>query len=351
MKKKIVIIVGLLLVGFLGWFAFNLISKKGKSDEKIANFNFEIKDTTSITKIIISEPNGVVFELNNDGKTWTGKNGECVQPVLVSNILTACYNIRFKGYIPDNGVKTVANQINTLAIKVEFFQDGEWTKTWYVGSATPDHLGTYMQVETASQGKSDLPVIMEMHGMNGFLTPRFFADPRKWACTGIFSYEKEAISKVKVDFTGSMKQQSFSVIKNGKEYDIFLNNQKIEGVPLQNIQRYLVAFRRINFMNPNYELTNRQIDSVKRATPFCSLSITDNKGATKKVKCFRRKSESGEEQVDDFGMKSKYDINTFWCLTPDGEIVKAQYFVFNPIIMGHIYFGSRSYQYNSSNSK
>ena len=86
MKKKIILIIGLLLVGFLGWFAYNLISKKGKSDEKIANFNFEIKDTTSITKIIISEPNGMVFELNNDGKIWTGKNGECVQPILVSNI-------------------------------------------------------------------------------------------------------------------------------------------------------------------------------------------------------------------------------------------------------------------------
>lgn len=342
MKKKIVLIAGLLVVLFLGWYAFDLMSKKGKSDEKIANFNFEIKDTSSITKIIISEPNGMVFELNNDGKTWTGKNGECVQPILVSNILKACYNIRFKGYIPDNGLKTVSNQINTLSIKVEFFQDGEWTKTWYVGTATPDHLGTYMQVETASQGKSDLPVIMEMHGMNGFLTPRFFADPRKWACTGIFSYEKEEISQVKVDFTGKLKTQSFSLSKKGKEYEIIANNQKIEGVPLANIQKYLVAFRRINFMNPNYELTNRQIDSVKRSTPFCSIAITDKKGKTKKVKCFRRKSESGEEEVDDFGMKSKYDINTFWCLTPEGEIVKAQYFVFNPIMMGHIYFGYKA---------
>ncbi len=339
MKRKIILLVGLILLGFLGWYAYNLISKKGKSDTKIANFNFEIKDTTSITKIIITEPNGMVFELNRKGKNWVGKNDQCVQPVLVSNILEACYTIRFKGYIADNGLKLVKNQLATLSFKVEIHQNGEWSKTWYVGTATPDHLGTFMQVETASQGKSDLPVIMELHGMNGFITPRFFSDPRKWACTGIFSYEKEDISSVDVRFTNELKSQSFLLTKNDKNYKIVRNGQEMPNIPIQNVQRYLVGFRKINFTNPNYELTNRQLDSIKKATPFCSISIKNKKGETKKVRCFRRKSESGEAEVDDFGMLSKYDINNFWCEMPNGEIVKAQYFVFNKIMMGNIYFG------------
>ena len=42
--------------------------------------------------------------------------------------------------------------------------------------------------------------------------------------------------------------------------------------------------------------------------------------------------------VDDFGNRVAHDINRFWCLLPNGQVVKCQYFVFNPLIMGNIYF-------------
>jgi hypothetical protein len=32
------------------------------------------------------------------------------------------------------------------------------------------------------------------------------------------------------------------------------------------------------------------------------------------------------------------DRDRFWCELPSGEIVKCQYFVFNPLFLGHIYF-------------
>ena len=32
------------------------------------------------------------------------------------------------------------------------------------------------------------------------------------------------------------------------------------------------------------------------------------------------------------------DIDKFWCELPNGEIVKCQFFVFNKILLGHVYF-------------
>jgi len=32
------------------------------------------------------------------------------------------------------------------------------------------------------------------------------------------------------------------------------------------------------------------------------------------------------------------DMNKFWCQLPSGELVKCQYFTFNPLILGHVYF-------------
>ncbi len=217
MKRIIIIVLGLALLVGLGIFTSRLISKKGKSDEHLAAFNFEIKDTASVNKIIITEPNGVAMTLIRSGKEWTDANGQCVQPVQVFNILDALYNVRFKGYVPENAVRNVINRITTIGIKVEYFQDDEWTKTWYIGGSTSDHHGTYMLVESAEAGKSDLPVIAEIKGMKGIIEPRFFSDPRKWQCSGIFAYQMQEIAEVNVKFP-ERPDRSFEVRKIKKDY-------------------------------------------------------------------------------------------------------------------------------------
>lgn len=341
MKRIIIIILGVALLVGLGIFTSQLISKKGKSDEQLAAFNFEIKDTASVNKIIITEPNGMEMTLVRNGSTWTDDKGQCVQPVLVFNILEALYNVRFKGYIPENSMKTVINRISTLGIKVQYFQNDSWSKTWYIGGSTADHHGTYMLIESAEAGKSDLPVIAEIKGMKGIIEPRFFADPRKWQCSGIFAYQMEEIAEVNVKFTGR-PDRSFEVRKIKKDYLVKFGGKYLTSLDTNMVYRYLLNFKRINFENPNYELSDKQLDSLKRSTPFCELKIRTTKGEKKKLRMFRIKA-TGDPEVDDFGDQATYDINRFWCELPDGQVVKCQYFVFNPLIMGHIYFNPNRY--------
>ena len=110
------------------------------------------------------------------------------------------------------------------------------------------------------------------------------------------------------------------------------------------VYRYLLNFKRVNFENPNYELSDKQLDSLKSSKPFCIMNVRTTKGEKTKLKMFRRKSDSEEKGVDDFGDESPYDINRFWCELPSGQIVKCQYFTFNPLIMGHIYFNPDRYK-------
>jgi hypothetical protein len=341
MKKIIILIVGVSLLGFLGYYTMNLINKKGKSDGQLAAFNFEIKDTASIDKIIITESNGMEMELIRNGKSWVDKNGECVQPLQVENILDACFNIRFKGYVPENSVKNVINRMTTVGIKVQYFQRGEWSKTWYVGGSTPDHYGTYMLVEDDENGKSDLPVICEIQGMKGIIEPRFFADSRRWKCSGIFAYQMEQIKSVNVKFNDH-PERSFEVRKVNNDYIVKYGGKFLTSLDTNMVYRYLLNYKRINFENPNFELSSLQLDSLRRTIPFCELTLNTTTGGKEKLRMFRKKA-VGEPEVDDFGDMATHDINRFWCELPNGEIVKCQYFVFNPLIMGHIYFNPNRY--------
>jgi len=339
MKRLIYLCIGLLVVAGLGYITYNLTTQSGKSDEKIAALDFDIKDTASVDRIIISEPNGEKIDLIRNGGVWTTKDGGCVQQAPVLNILEATVNVRFKGYVPDNSMKNIINRIATIGTSVEFFQNGEWSKTWYIGSATPDHYGTYMLVESAANGKSDLPVIMEIKGLKGIIPPRFFADMRRWSCTEIFSLEMNEIASVNVKHTGK-PERNFKVENAGNHFNVTSNGRPFPAIDTNMVLRYLHNYKLVHFEHINSELSPAQVDSVKRSVPFCELTLATKKGKVSKLRMFRKKPVPGgaQENTNEYGEVVNYDGNSFWCQLPSGEVVKCQYFVFSPLIMGNIYF-------------
>ena len=333
MKKRAVIL--LLLVAVLGgltWFALRLTDAQGGSDTRA--FNFKIEDTTSISKITITDAFGQKFTLVKKDNTWTDSKGACISQSNVSLILDAFNKIEFKGYLPKNSEKRFTELMATSHIKVEIEQDGEWTKTWYLGPATPDHYGQIMLLETADDGKSAIPVMMKISGMNGLIDPRFFADARQWACTEIMALQLDDLVSVKAKFNQEA-YRNFEIVRKGRRYSVTQNGQKLPFVDTTNVFRYLQGFQNIHFEQKNFTLSDRQVDSVKRSQAFCVFNV-NTKNDRIQLKLFRIKS--SEEQRNEFGQLVNMDMNSFWCELPDGDLVKCQYHVFNPLILGHVYF-------------
>jgi hypothetical protein len=219
--------------------------------------------------------------------------------------------------------------------KVQIFQKGNWLKTWYVGFSTQDHYGTYMLLETPDE-KSDLPVIMKVKGLNGIIEPRFFADKRRWVCTEIFSLDRTEISEVDVKFN-DVPSRSFKVLQKGSNYSVLANGKKVKGLDTNLVVHYLNNYKKIHFESANFELSKKQQDSIRRTSPFCRMTLKELAGNKSILQMYRIPEIN--KSVNDFGDSVMYNPDRFWCLLPSGEFVKCQYFVFNPLIMGQIYFG------------
>ena len=332
--KKIVILISLsVLLIILGWLAIDLTRKDGVTDSEY--IEFAVKDTNSVTKIIISDAFSNSFTLVRKGNEWTDKNGGCIMQSSAHYILEALGNISLKGYLSDNSHKQFVKLMSSSHTKVEIFQDGEWTKTWYIGPSAQDHNGQIMLLETAENGKSKSPVMMQIKGMTGIIEPRFFADPRKWACTNIFELEMEEIASVDIKYP-TERNRNFNLKAKGNRFTLSQNGKKIPGVDTLNIYRYLQGYKKIHFELANYELSKKQCDSLKQTIPFCVLSLKEKKGKTTKLRMF--KIATKEAQRNEFGEMENMDMNKFWCQLPNGELVKCQYFVFNPLIMGYVFF-------------
>jgi hypothetical protein len=333
MKKIIILIVSVAGLAGLGWYISTLFENKGKSDTQL--IEFAIKDVSDIDRLIITDKALNSFEVQKKGGKWVDAQGNCVVPENVDNILDAIRNIEFKGYLPDKSHSNYNKMMSAQNIKVEIFENGEWSKTWYIGPPAKDHYGQVMLLDTKELGKSTHPVLMKVKGLNGFLGPRFFADPRLWACTNIFNIPMEDLSRVDVKFNREMAR-SFTVTKKGSDVNVYQNGKKLENVDDRMAFSYLQNYKKIHYNLQNFELNKKQVDSLKRTTPFAEIKVKETNGSSTNLRCFRARAAvndtiSGHEIVNS-------DIDKFWCELPSGDIVKCQYFVFNPLFLGHIYF-------------
>lgn len=333
MKKIITLVISLAVLAGLGWYISTLFATKGQSDTSL--IEFAIKDVSKIDKIIITDKKLNSFEVIKKGGKWTDAKGNCVIQENVDNILEAIRNIEFKGYLAEASHENYNTRMSAQNIEVQIFENGEWSKTWYIGPPAPDHYGQIMLLDSKEYGKSTHPVLMKVKGLNGFLEPRFFADPRLWACTEIFTIPMEEISSVDIKYNNE-PARNFSVTKNGPNVSVYQQGKKLENVEDRMVFSYLQNYKKIHYNLRNFELSKKQVDSLKQTTPFAEIKVKETNGRTSKLRCFRAKQAVNDVVAGREVISS--DVDKFWCELPDGELVKCQYFVFNPLLFGHIYF-------------
>jgi len=334
MKKIIILIVALGALAGLLYYAMDLSKHQGKSDTEL--IEFAVKDIESVDKIIITDKFENVFELHKKDGVWTDKNGGCVTQDNVGHVLDAFKNIEFKGYLADNSKKKFTNLMSAQNIKVQIFQDGEWTKTWYLGPSAQDHDGQIMLLDDAKEGKSGFPVIMRLKNMRGIIEPRFYADPLQWMCQDLISLQLTDIEEVNVKFNDE-PQRSFKLTKNGNNMKVYQKGKQLQGITSAAMYDYLSNFQDVNFNIANYELNKLQMDSLKRTTPFCELKVKAVKEKPETFKLYRIVTKSAPQMAGNAEIIDT-DIDRFWCELPSGALVKCQYFVFNRLILGHAYF-------------
>lgn len=332
MKKIIIIIIGVLLIGGLAYYASNL--SKGAKATDISLIAFAIEDTASVNKIEIYDSyNDIEYtvERNKEG-VWVGENGECVRQDVVIVMLETMNRIMLRGYVPQSATQNMKKLLMAQHKRVKIYQNGKWVKTWYVGHSTRDRMGTHMLLETPTI-ISDNPVIMGMKGFFGILEPRFFADPRRFTCTNLFSFKREDLGEIevinRVNPTASFKVE----VKNADEYLVTSNGEIVNQVDRNNLVFYLNGFEDIHFNQPNYTMSEAEIDSLRNVSPDYELKIKTKQNEDFNFKMYRRLDPEYDTKDT-----IAYDEDYLWGFTKDDELVRLQYYTVGPLIQGKIVF-------------
>jgi len=327
--KKITPILIIILIAGLSWLVYTLsiTEKSSLSDEALSDF--AIKDTASIDRIKISSNVGGQVDFFRVNGHWEFKEGGCLQQHMLDVMLETIKYVAVKAPVPVGAVDNVTKRILGQHKKIEIYQSGKLTKTWFIGGTTADHYGTYMLLKIEGKGTSPEPFITYMPSVYGNLSDLFSLRIKDYECSGIFLYDPLDIKEVDVQIPDSAHLNYTIKSLDSNKFELYQNEMKVNNFDTTQIRKYLLGFRKIHYEIKNPIVPQEVKDSTLANTPTYIIKVTDKKGNVNKVTTYLKFPIFNNYDYD--GNLITHDLNSLFAVTNSGTFVQVQYFVFDKL--------------------
>ena len=280
------------------------------------DYQFEIDDISLITKVFLADRSGNTITLTKEknNTSWLVNDKFIVRKDAITTILSTANEIRIKKPVSKTAFKNVVKSIATTGVYVEFFENEKIVKSYWIGSNTSDHLGTYMLLKNSEQ-----PFVIHIPSFNGFLSPRYGIQGNtlnilNWRSNVVFNKSFDSIHHIKyTDFLNPDK--SYFFIKNPMK----LINSKNKSVPF-NYDKVLTLLN--SFENLNCETFKKNKLNIKSADQIEELIVNYDTLRTYKVSDLETK-----KKKENFTVKRKY------ATLNNGEVMLIQDYVFNKVLI------------------
>jgi len=339
-RNKIAILLILILGSISVWFVFHT----DKSTLRKGLRNFALEDTSRVTKLFLADKNAHTITLvKMKPGEWKLNDKYYARNDAVITLLGTMKSMDVKYPVAKMGQERIFRMLATMGTKVEAYEGDKLVKLFYVGTETPDFLGTYMLLADPETGKnSTVPYVVYIPGFDGYLTPRFLTGEDDWRDRTIFRFIPPEIKSIQVEFP-EKAQDGFEITNlPGTKFEVRSLKEKLafEHIDTMAVMQYVSYFQNIQFeliekVSKNYR------DSVVSSNPMCIIRLIDLKGNLNSVKLFYRNPPPGA--IDSKGNPSKYDPDRIFALINNGkDFVTAQFYVFGKLIQPAAYFTSKN---------
>ncbi|MCX6273394.1 MAG: DUF4340 domain-containing protein [Bacteroidetes bacterium] len=341
MKKNRVVIILTLLLAVT---AAILLFSRNSSTLKKETTNFAVDDTATITRIFMADKASHTVELaRSDSGGWRVNKQYCVRPDAIEILLKTMLNVDVMEPVAKSSRNTILKRIASSGVKVEVYQHvfridlfgwiqlfphEKRTRVYYVGSATPDNLGTYMIMED-----TDIPYITFIPGFRGFISVRYSPRIEDWRDHTVFNTAIADIKSVRIDHV-EVPGFSLEVDRAGERafsLKSLYSGKAISDYDTMKVLEFLSAFSNIKFEALVNGFSRQKVDSILGSKPFHIITLTQKNGKVITVKTFHRVNPDGESEVD--GSQVPYDRDRMYAQINDRkELVLIQFFVFDYIV-------------------
>lgn len=346
-KNRIILIIVVVLAAIAVFLVTNNKSTTFRSDVK----GFAVKDTASVTRVFLADKynRSVLLEKTGLGQ-WQVNGKYKARNSGIRLLLETMKNLAAKYPVPNKAHNTIISQLAAQSIKVEVYQEvyridlfdkiklfphEKLTKTYYVGGATADNMGTFMLMEGA-----DIPFVVHLLGFRGFVAPRYSTMEKDWRDHQVFKTKLYDIREVIVE-TPQTPAESFKVINQDDEITLYTlgDNQMVNGYDTLRLLNFLTAFSDIRYEALLDKMDSTRKDSIISSVPKDIITLIDHQGDTTAVKTFFKNNDTRLQDME--GNLYIYDVDRLYALVNDDrDFVLIQYYVFDKILRPLSYFAS-----------
>lgn len=286
--------------------------------------DFAIKDTARITKFFLADKRGnAVTIAKNEKGIWMVDNTYEADVTKVNLLLATMHDVTIRNPIPEAAYNNVIAKMATEGVKVEFYEGDENVKTLYVGTPTPDQMGTYMMIDGSST-----PFVTHIQGFVGYLSSRFFPYAMKWKGRKLFDTPLEEVASVKITYP-KQPANSFEL----KNTPVTLTDGTGKNVPVADekfAKFYLSGFQNLYFEGYDEALSGFKADSIKQLTPYCIIELTKTNGAKTRLQVNnKRVDEHTKIQYNEEGKILSSDTEKYYAFINDEkEVAYIQHYNF-----------------------
>ena len=330
--KRILYVIGFLILAAIAAYLFFFEDKFTTISGPQSDF--VIEDTASIGKIMIANTQGTkaVLERQEDGD-WILNDKYLARQDAINTILKTFKLIYVREPVSKSARDQVLRNMSGSHRKVEVYdRQGEWIKTYYIGTNTQDNQGTFMLLET-EDGRSSDPYITTMKGFRGTLYTRFITNVREWRSTRAFLYPNLNIKRISVDYPND-PDESF-IIEYGGGNDISLiskaTDRRVESFDTLLVKDYMLNFKKAYFEVFDPYVSEAKEDSILNSQPYQHISVTDNQGETTEVWLHHMDNTRGKTLND--GTPYPYDPEYLYGTLDRKELARAQRGIWDPFVM------------------
>lgn len=345
-KNRNIIIITLILAIVAAILLLNRSDKTLKPEIS----EFSVKDTASVSRIFMADKsdNKVLLERNTEGR-WilNGKFDAHVENL--NTFLQTISNLQVREPVARAAHNNILKLLSTKSVKVEIYQNShrirlgkykffpyvKLAKTYYIGDATMDNVGTFALMEGA-----DVPVVIYMPGLRGYVATRFSTLESDWRVHTVFNKKLPDIKQISVEFL-ERPGESFRVVNNNNQsLSLFSlsDNREILHFDTLQLMSFVNAFKNIRYELLLNDMEPVKKDSIMGSLPLHRITVELKDGTRQTAKTFGRKLPVPEIDVFD-GSTVTHDRDRMYALiNNDQDFVIVQYFVFDKILLPLSFF-------------
>jgi hypothetical protein len=283
MKRPIIVILSALILISIYFVFF-------RNTNSAQDLNFNIADTSQITKLIVSDKLGKV-QISKVTNQWMVNENFHANQQLIKQLFRLFKNLELNVLAPDLESKILADSIQNSGIKLEFYNNDDLTRRYWIGKFDEKYNSTLILTD------DDVVAYVTAIGLSKNISQFVKADDIFWRDKLLFGINPEEISEVNfLDINKS--ENSFKIEKKIDNWLLFNSKQEKFQASGDKISQYLSYFNNISFESLADEFVGKKCDSLLARQPVYIIKLKTKKDKTLQLKLYQKYSDKNYLEPD-----------------------------------------------------